>query len=289
MVWNPTISDREGPLYRRIADALAEDIATGRLGRGEQLPTQRALAKALDVDLSTVSHAYRDARTRGLIEARVGQGTFVAETMSRGRLATDSWTSFDLSMNLPPHPLDADIEGGITRGIAGIARETGFTPYLNYRAPGGLAEERAAAAHWLRGRLGEIDPARLVIFPGAQCALGGFLTILTAPGDTVLTENITYPGIKGAAVRARVTLRGVATDADGILPDALDATCRTSTCPRRSISSPPFTIRPPSRCRGLGEKTLRRCWPVTVSCCSKTMPMARSSRTPRPSYPSRPN
>src|SRR6266478_3018901 len=47
MDWTPTLSDRQGPVYRRIVEALTEDNASGRLHRGQQLPTHRALAKAL--------------------------------------------------------------------------------------------------------------------------------------------------------------------------------------------------------------------------------------------------
>ena len=87
MDWIPTLGDRQGPVYRRIIEALTEDIASGRLRRGQQLPTHRALAKALRVDLTTVTRAYTEARRCGLTEARVGQGTFVAETIAHMRHA----------------------------------------------------------------------------------------------------------------------------------------------------------------------------------------------------------
>src|SRR5579864_9048205 len=51
MDWIPTIADRTGPLYLQIVDALASDIVRGRLSRGQVLPTHRALAKALRIDL----------------------------------------------------------------------------------------------------------------------------------------------------------------------------------------------------------------------------------------------
>jgi DNA-binding transcriptional regulator YhcF (GntR family) len=93
MDWVPTLSDRQGPVYRRILDALAADVTNGRLHRGQQLPTHRALAKALGIDLTTVTRAYTEARRCGLTEARVGQGTFVAETMAHIRHATRLETS----------------------------------------------------------------------------------------------------------------------------------------------------------------------------------------------------
>ncbi|SDJ18558.1 Cytochrome c [Bradyrhizobium lablabi] len=87
MEWIPTITERSGPVYIRIVDVLSADIASGRLTRGQQLPTHRAPARALDIDLTTVTRAYSEARRRGLIDARVGRGTFVSETTAR--VATD--------------------------------------------------------------------------------------------------------------------------------------------------------------------------------------------------------
>ena len=96
MDWTPTLNDREGPLYRRIVDALSADVASGRLRRGQQLPTHRALAKSLGVDLTTVTRAYTEAQRRGLTEARVGQGTFVAESAVQARQTASPRPEFDL-------------------------------------------------------------------------------------------------------------------------------------------------------------------------------------------------
>ena len=226
MEWIPTLNDRPGPVYRRVVDALADDIANGRLRRGERLPTHRALATALGVDLTTVTRAYSEARRRGLIEARVGQGTFVAESMVQVQPGAAPWRTCDLSMNLPPQPLAADLEGRITRGIAGIAQETGISALLNYREPGGSVDERDAAAAWLRARVPGVQADRVVICPGTQTALMCLITTTAGRGDVILTETLTYPGMKAAAAQVGVRLVGVPTDAAGILPDALRSACR---------------------------------------------------------------
>src|SRR6478736_6617092 len=75
--WTPKLGSRDGPIYLAVADALAADIASGQLAEGARLPTQRRLAADLDVDFTTVSRAYAEAQRRGLIEGRVGQGTYV--------------------------------------------------------------------------------------------------------------------------------------------------------------------------------------------------------------------
>jgi DNA-binding transcriptional MocR family regulator len=226
MDWTPTLADREGPVYRRIVEALSADIASGRLHRGQQLPTHRALAKALGIDLTTATRAYAEARQRGLTQARVGRGTFVAESLSQVRHAAAAQPQFDLSMNLPPQPLEGDLEGRLTRGIAAIQREVGFSAHLNYREPGGSEAERDVAAGWLRSRIPDARGDRLVICPGTQNALFNLLVALTSPGDVVLTETLTYPGIKAAAAYVGVRLVGVPMDEEGVVPDALNAACR---------------------------------------------------------------
>ena len=226
MDWVPTLADRGGPVYQRIVEALTADIASGRLHRGQQLPTHRALAKALGIDLTTVTRAYTEARQRGLTEARVGRGTFVAESLSHTRHAAAPQPPLDLSMNLPPQPIEADLEGRLTRGIAAIQREVGFSAHLNYRDPGGSQAERDIAAGWLRSRVADARGDRLVICPGTQNALFNLLIALTSPGDIILTEALTYPGIKAAAAYTSVRLIGVPIDQDGIVPDALASACR---------------------------------------------------------------
>ncbi len=226
MDWLPTIAEWQGPIYLRIVDALSADINSRRLNRGQQLPTHRALAEALGVDLTTVTRAYGEARRRGLIEARVGQGTFVSETTARHAADIPVQVKIDLSMNVPPQPVEANLDLRIAQGLAAIRSEASFSAYLNYARPGGSDDEREVAAQWLRPRLTTVAPERLVIYPGTQAALFNILLALTSPGDVVLTENLTFPGIKAAASRLGVRLVGVEMDRDGVLPDALAAACK---------------------------------------------------------------
>ena len=226
MNWTPTLIDRPGPLYRRILEALADDIASGRLRRGQQLPTHRALADHLGVDLTTVTRAYGEARSQGLIQARVGQGTFVADDRAPVANPPRKDVAFDLSMIIPPMPPEADLEGRIARGFAALYKETGYAPMLTYRDFGGRLEERAIAAAWLGNRIPTATGDRLMIAPGAQNALLSLLIALAQPGDIILAERHTYPGILAAAQIRQVTPVGVETDEEGILPDALEAACR---------------------------------------------------------------
>jgi DNA-binding transcriptional MocR family regulator len=257
MDWLPTIAEWQGPIYLRIVDALSADINSRRLNRGQQLPTHRALAEALGVDLTTVTRAYGEARRRGLIEARVGQGTFVSETTARQAADIPVQVKIDLSMNVPPQPVEANLDLRIAQGLAAIRSEASFSAYLNYARPGGSDEEREVAAQWLRPRLTSVAPERLVIYPGTQAALFNTLLALTSPGDVVLTENLTFPGIKAAASRLGVRLVGVEMDRDGVLPDALEAACKQHR-PKAiylipTLHNPSTATLPPPRRRAIAD------------------------------------
>ncbi|MGY4154169.1 DNA-binding transcriptional MocR family regulator [Bradyrhizobium sp. USDA 4461] len=226
MDWIPTVSEWHGPMFLRIVDALAADIASGRLVRGQRLPTHRALATALGIDLTTVTRAYGEARRRGLLDARVGQGTFVSETTARAASELSAPVNIDLSMNLPPQPVEANLDLRIAQGLATIRSDAGFSAYLGYTRPGGTADEREVGAAWLQPRVPNASADRIVIYPGSQAIIFNALLALTSPGDVVLTEALTFPGIKAAAARLDVRLIGVAMDAEGARPDALDEACR---------------------------------------------------------------
>jgi DNA-binding transcriptional MocR family regulator len=226
MDWIPTLSEWSGPAFLRIVDALAADIVSGRLKRGEQIPTHRALANALKLDLTTVTRAYGEARRRGLIEAQVGRGTFVSETTARTQENIPHRVKIDLSMNIPPQPIEANLDQHIAQGLKAIRETAGFSAFLNYQHPGGSDDERDIAGAWLRRRVPHARSERLMIYPGNQAIVFNALLSLTSPGDVVLTEALTFPGVRAAAQKLGLHLVGVAMDADGVLPDALKGACK---------------------------------------------------------------
>jgi GntR family transcriptional regulator len=65
------------PMYRQIAEDLRQKIESGELGHGDQLPTELELREEYDASRNTVRDAVKWLITRGLIETRPGQGTFV--------------------------------------------------------------------------------------------------------------------------------------------------------------------------------------------------------------------
>jgi GntR family transcriptional regulator len=64
-------------MYRQIAEELRQKIEAGELARGAQLPTELELREQYDASRNTVRDAIKLLITRGLVETRPGQGTFV--------------------------------------------------------------------------------------------------------------------------------------------------------------------------------------------------------------------
>ncbi len=82
------------PLYRRIADDLFQKIDSGELGHGEQLPTEIELRDTYVASRNTVRDAIKWLISRGLVETRPGQGTFVVDKIDPFVTAFNPETGF---------------------------------------------------------------------------------------------------------------------------------------------------------------------------------------------------
>lgn len=150
----------------------------------------------------------------------------MSETTARATADIPYQIKIDLSMNIPPQPVEANLDVRIAKGLAAIQTEASFSAFLNYQRPGGSDEERELTARWLRARVPGASAERVVIYPGSQAILFNALLSLTSPGDVSLTEPPTFPGIKAAAAKLGIHLVGVAMDGEGILLDALKSACK---------------------------------------------------------------
>ncbi len=225
--WQPSLENRAGPRYLAIAELLAEDIGQGRLAAGQRLPTHRDLAWRLGVTVGTVTRAYAAAERRGLIAGEVGRGTFVREQVPIDMPPADERQGdvIDLSHNLPP----TDISRGLlAETLAGISTQPGLGRLLGYEMGLGRPEHRAAGAAWVSQAGLPSAAGEIVVTAGAQHAMLLALAALARPGDVVLTEELTYYGIKSIGALLELRLHGLALDDQGIVPEALEAACRST-------------------------------------------------------------
>jgi GntR family transcriptional regulator len=80
LIENIHLDFRSGtPIYTQIVEQVKQQVLSGELKPGDQLPTVRALALELRVNFNTVARAYRLLDEAGIISTQQGRGTYILE------------------------------------------------------------------------------------------------------------------------------------------------------------------------------------------------------------------
>ena len=111
-----------GPPRKRtteVVERLAAEIASGRIPRGGQLPTEQELTAAFGVSRTVVREAVAVLRAEGLVEARQGSGVFVTTDVQRRpfRIDPEELGSLDAVLDV------MELRTGIEIEAAGIAAD----------------------------------------------------------------------------------------------------------------------------------------------------------------------
>lgn len=223
--WLPDLADEAVPKYLAIASALARDIEAGLLKPGDRVPPQRDLADRLSVDLTTVTKAYNEVRRLGLIEGGGRRGSFVRAGAGGQAEATGAMLT-DTGMNLPPEPLGGSLAARFRDGVADLLTGAAGAARFQYQPSGGAQADRAAGAARLAERGIDAEEDNVVVASGGQNALHAVLSAAFAPGDVICTARFAYPGLLGLARRYGLVVRPIASDGEGVDPDAFAAACR---------------------------------------------------------------
>ncbi|GAA3566708.1 transcriptional regulator MdrR2 [Marinobacter xestospongiae] len=227
------LGNEKGPKYQRLALGIEREIREGRLPTGTKLPAHRLLAHQLNITAGTVSRAYRELERLGLVSSRVGDGTYVklngegpaGEEGFRNAISLDD-SVVDLSRNKHIPGQDVALLG---QALEAIARQPRVLAELSdYTPEGGLHRYREAGAQWFRHSQVDVRPEQVLCTNGAQHALMACLPAIVKPGETVATEQLSYPGLISAARQLGIRLEGVEVDCDGLVPEALDDVCRNT-------------------------------------------------------------
>ncbi len=232
--WLPNLSEGSGPLYVRLAERIENDIENGVLAEGSKLPPQRNLAFDVGVTVGTVSRAYALVRERGLVNGEVGRGTYVLPRREPGLQSApvsdepayvpraDAADLRVLRLDTTAAP-EIGVAAMVGRLAADICREL----------PGAVAsyirtvpeEWSKAGARWLAQAGWSPSPADVVATQGAHAAIMAVVAAMTAPGDKIAFEHLTYASVaRSAALIGRRTLM-VASDERGMIPDEFERLC----------------------------------------------------------------
>jgi DNA-binding transcriptional regulator YhcF (GntR family) len=112
--------------YLQIVQQVKEALRLGTLDVGDQLPTVREVVADLAINPNTVAKAYRDLEREGLVVARQGRGTFVANTLAPAslrhhdelRAALERWLESALGAGLDEESVRALISATLRESLA---------------------------------------------------------------------------------------------------------------------------------------------------------------------------
>src|SRR5256885_752946 len=240
------------PLYQQISDKIREAILSGQLAEGIRLPTERALASALQVNRTTVMNAYNQLAADSLVEGHVGRGTLVKRnqfnylddnydengpswlfglpTTEREILGPDARMLSELASVgddiislaagtpaielLPAEMLNAIFAEGLVR-----ARQSA----LGYCPVEGLQSLRRSIAAYMRKRGVAVNAEHILILSGSTQGIGLVSRFLLSPGDEVVVEVPTYLGAIQTFRSLGARVLGVPMDSDGMRVDLLES------------------------------------------------------------------
>ncbi|MGE0280633.1 MAG: PLP-dependent aminotransferase family protein [Rhizobiaceae bacterium] len=234
--WIPTLSNGDaGPLYQRLADSIEAAIDAGSMPAGVKLPPQRDLAFDLKTTVGTVGRAYSLLRERGLVSGEVGRGTYVLARQSAGQFAPTQEQAARVDgtrlMDAPADKIRFDSTGAPDVGQGTIIAE--LLAEAARENPERLSSySRVFPDHWFTAgsqwlaRNG-FQPAPDTIMPtlGVHAGAIAVISALTAPGDQVVFEHLTYSQVARGSllIGRRPTL--VQSDAEGMDPDDFERVC----------------------------------------------------------------
>lgn len=198
MNWRPDLSGETGPKYRALAKMLEEDIKSGALKAGTKLPPQRELADFLDVNLSTVSKAYKLCMQKGLLSASVGNGTYVSsDAASESILLCGKEDSHLIEMGAIVPFVTSNLK--VKQYTERLMKKPDALNLFSYGAPEGTKRQREAGVMWLQKSGFYTDSAHILLAAGGQNAITAALGAFFDNNDKIGTEPMTYPGVKSAA------------------------------------------------------------------------------------------
>ncbi|MDQ0200220.1 aminotransferase-like domain-containing protein [Neobacillus ginsengisoli] len=232
------------PLHQQIYEFMKRKIMNGEWTVGTKIPTQRDLAKNFNVNRSTIVYALDELSADGLIESKVGKGTFVVNnTWSLlASIPPPDWNSYVKSGSYQPNIKTiqeinrAETNPNIIRLGTGelspellpvkemqqmFKRDSPNTFSLGYSEPKGSIYLRENISNYLKMKKIDVSPASIMIVSGGLQALQLISLGLLHRDSTVFLETPSYLNSVHVFQSAGMNLLGIPMDDEGIRPESL--------------------------------------------------------------------
>lgn len=247
------------PLHKQLYEEIRRAILSGRLARGQRVPSTRSLSESLGISRATVTLAYEFLLSEGYLQSTTGSGTYVCRQLPEALMRTD----------IKDGKRRATLETGVPK--KSFRRLSKYGTYLKERpwfaygedepeiqfsfgrpdmdqfpwktwiqiasqvtkkqdlslldcpsqSPGYLPFREAIAAHLSKSRAVSCSPHQIIVVNGSQQGIDLVTRVLIDRGDLVGIEDPGYIGAKKAFEVAGAQLVGLTVDDQGIQLDKL--------------------------------------------------------------------
>lgn len=238
-------SDNGKPLYKQISQQIEQMVHEGKLKPGIRLPSERKMAALLNVSRMTLTLAYEELKSRGIVRSQQGSGTFIMRgpRIEKTEQAVTWHKNFAYQTEKVNHGMEEIMRLGrdprlIPFGGVGTAPEVHpgidfsqcFAEHLRKNpillqlpAPTqGYEPLIFVLKDWLTEREIYANEQEIMIVSGAMQGVDLISRLFLGPGDYVIMEE---PGFLGAsdafAATGAKTLR-ITLDEQGIKTDSLE-------------------------------------------------------------------
>jgi len=239
------------PIYIQIAQQLKTKIMQGEMMDGFPLPSEREMAKMVEVHRNTVTRAYNELKADGFIKSVQGVGYIITykkdesnellylkpKNVNWSNLIKDEYLdvekTFDDLFSKSYGPKNISFAGGmaspdvyskkdIVEVISEIileGRETSYF-YTPYQGDPGLRQQFSI---FMRNKGVIINASEIQVFSETNQALDFLVTLLLNPGDVVILEEPVSPDIYRPIELAGAKIITVPIDEDGMICENLES------------------------------------------------------------------
>lgn len=243
--------DSTVPVYMQISSQIREMILSGHMAPGSKLPPERKFAEELGVNRSTILNAYRELKSNGYADSRVGCGTTVVKGMrypdsspdildplpmpweqlfSESMSRSSDTTVRDLLKQASGRDMILFAAGASAQGLDSleellkvqqeVVREYGHT-VVSHMPTEGYYPLRESICGLMGVRGITAYPSEVMVLSGSQQGLDLAARIFFDPGDVVFVEEPTFFCASQVFKTIGARVIGIPTDNDGMRTDLL--------------------------------------------------------------------
>lgn len=252
-------SQSETPLHRQLYEEIRRAILSGRLARGQRVPSTRSLADSLGISRATVTLAYEYLLSEGYLQSTTGSGTYVCRQLPEALMRTDikdgkrratletgipkksfkrlskygsylkerPWFAYgedepEIQFSFGRPDMDQFPWRAWMQIVGQVVKRQEFSLLdCPSKSQGYLPLREAIAGHLSKSRAVNCSPDQIIVVNGSQQGIDLVTRCIIDRQDLVGIEDPGYIGAKKAFEVAGAQLKGIPVDESGMVVDKL--------------------------------------------------------------------